>query len=88
MAANGLLLPSCSTAIPQAGPEGILTPELSKKLGSAPKVLLRSLPELCRKYGMKVRLSMQDCLLCCCHLLSFINDVGDHGPGAVNGSAS
>lgn len=41
--------------LPQAGDEGVLTPELSKRLGVAPKLLLRAVPELCKKYGVKVR---------------------------------
>jgi hypothetical protein len=39
----------------QAGEEGILTPELCRRLGVSPKVLFKALPELCKRFGVKVR---------------------------------
>jgi hypothetical protein len=39
----------------QAGDEGVLTPHLARRLGITPKAFLRCLPELCRRYGVKVR---------------------------------
>lgn len=39
----------------QAGPEGVLTPDLTCRMGIAPKVFLKGLPDMCRRYGVKVR---------------------------------
>lgn len=38
----------------QAGPEGILTPDLSRRLGVAPKVLLKAVPDMCKRFGVRV----------------------------------
>jgi hypothetical protein len=38
----------------QAGPEGVLTPELTRRMGISPKLFLKGLPDMCKRYGVQV----------------------------------
>jgi hypothetical protein len=38
----------------QSGQEGVLTPSLTRRMGISPKLFLKGLPDMCKKYGVKV----------------------------------